>query len=259
MKNVAQRLIGLVTLVLFAALGLNGCQQGSERPGFRVGIPERGGLHNTQTIPVSVRAQPGTTVPLTMDPEDCGVLEPTSLTTDELGGARAVFTAGVVEQDCTVTVTGVLGSETSQATIYVHPPKVDAVVTPWTGSDPAPSIEIFPKVSPDDSASGTNRFEYFITQSSKTSIQSISMTFAADATVKVLSALGTDFRFADPAPSATSSDQQNWTLSEGGPFNSVTLEAVSESQTSGTATFDVTVEHSEGVSTLTLSPTGPKP
>ena len=169
-----------------------------------------------------------------------------------------VFTAGEVEANCEVTVTGTLGEQTSTTHIMVHPPKVEAQVTPWTGSAAAPDITIFPKVSTDESTSGVNRFEYFITQGSKTSIESMKVTFAADTTLKVVSALSTDFNFLEPPPAAESDDRKNWTISGATPLNSITVEASSEGNTGGTATFDISLGHSEGTSTLTLTPTGPR-
>ena len=256
MKNLTQRSSILATLSLTIGVGLVGCQE-SEPISFRIRAAERGGLHHTQTIPVSVGAPPGTSVALTVEPENCGTFDTTSPTTNEFGSGRAVFTAGVVAQDCTVEVSGTFEGETARTTIQVHPPKVTAEVAPWEGPDPAPQIEVAPKVSPDQS-SGTNRFEYFVTQSQKIPIQLISVTLATESTVNVTSALGADFVFMDPLPSASSEDQKTWTLSEGGPFNSLTLEAITAGQPGGTATLEVVVEHGGETSSLTLAPTGPQ-
>ena len=255
MKNLAQRSCILATLSVTLGVGLAGCQE-SEPIRFRVRAAERGGLHHTQTIPVSVSAPPGTAVPLSVEPDNCGTFDTTSPTTNEFGAGRAVFTAGVVEQDCTVEVTGTFEGETSLTSIQVHPPKVAAEVVPWEGSEPAPRIEVAPKVSP-DSSSGTNRFEYFVSQSQKSPIQSISVTLAAQSTVNVTSALSADFVFMDPLPDASSEDQKTWTISDG-PFNSVTLEAISGGQPGGMATIEIVVEHGEETSTLVLTPTGPE-
>jgi hypothetical protein len=169
-----------------------------------------------------------------------------------------VFTAGKVESNCEVTVTGSLGDQTSETHVMVHPPKAEAQVTPWTGSAPVPAITISPKVSTDESTSGANRFEYFVTQGSETAIESMKVTFAADTTVKVVSALSTNFTFLEPPPAAESNDNRSWTISGDPPLNSITLEARSEGKTGGTATFDITLGHSEGTSTVTLTPIGPQ-
>ena len=89
-------------------------------------------------------------------------------------------------------------------------------------------------------------------------IQSISVTLAVESTVNVTSALGADFVFMDPPPSASSEDQKSWMISEGGPFNSVTLEAITAGQPGGTATIEVVLEHGGETSTLTLAPAGPQ-
>ncbi|MDA2933665.1 hypothetical protein MYX82_04925 [Acidobacteria bacterium AH-259-D05] len=250
-----------LVLVVGAILSVSGCQTGEGEwwenlPPFRMAVPEGSGLHEGQTVPVSIHAEPNAVVSLTMDSEDCGVIT-SPITTNEYGNATAVFTAGRVEEDCRVTITGASGSETSQASALVHPPIARAEVTPWTGSDTAPHVTISPKVSPDNSAPGVNRFEYFVNTSSGTSIQLISVTFATDATVKVASALGTNFEFLEPPPNVTSDDMKKWAFSEAAPLNSVTMEARSESNTGGTATFNITIAHPEGTSTLTLTPTGP--
>ena len=254
MKHLIQRSSILATVSLAIGLGLVGCQE-SEPIRFGVRAAERGGLHHTQTIPVSVSAPPGTSVALSAEPDNCGAFDTTSPTTNEFGTGRAVFTAGVVEQDCTVEVSGTFEGETSRTAIQVHPPKVAAEVAPWEGADPAPQIEVAPKVSPDPSA-GTTRFEYFLSQSQKRPIQSINVTLATESTVKVISALSADFVFLDPLPSASSEDQKTWTITEGGPFNSVTLEAITAGQPGGTATIEVVFEHGEETSSLTLAPTG---
>ena len=248
------------TLILLfgAILGAVGCQEASQPTRLRVRVPEGSGLHHTQTVRIGVSAQAGSEVQLALEPENCGGLAGSQVTTDEHNAAAVVFTAGEVEVDCEVTVTGTLGDQTSTTHVMVHPPKAEAQVTPWTGSAPAPDITIFPKVSPDDSTPGVNRFEYFITQGSKTSIESMKVTFAADTTLKVVSALSTDFNFLEPPPAAESDDRKNWTISGATPLNSITVEASSEGNTGGTATFDITLGHSEGTSTLTLTPTGPQ-
>ena len=256
MKNLTRRSSILAILSLTIGMGLVSCQE-SEPIRFGVRAAERGGLHHTQTIPVSVSAPPGTSVALTVEPQDCGTFDTISPTTNEFGTGRAVFTAGVVEQDCTVEVSGAFEGQTSRTTIQVHPPAVTAKMAPWEGPDPAPQIEVAPKVSPDQS-SGNNRFEYFVSQSQKIPIQSISVTLATESTVNVISALGADFVFMDPLPTASSEDQKTWTLSEGGPFNSVTLEAITAGQPGGTATIEVVIEHAGETSTLTLVPTGPQ-
>jgi hypothetical protein len=256
MKILTQRSSILATLSLTIGVGLVGCQE-SEPISFRIRAAERGGLHHTQTIPVSVSAPPGTSVELTLEPDNCGTFDTTSPTTNEFGSGRAVFTAGVVEQDCTVEVSGTLEGKTARTTIQVHPPAVTVEVAPWEDPAPAPQIEIAPKVSPDQS-SGNNRFEYFISQSQKNPIQSISLTLATESTVHVTSALSANFVFMDPLPNASSEDQKTWTLSEGGPFNSVTLEAHTAGQPGGTATFEVVVEQGGETSLLILTPTGPQ-
>ena len=104
-----------------------------------------------------------------------------------------------------------------------------------------------------------NRFEYFITQGSKTSIESMKVTFAADTTLKVVSALSTDFNFLEPPPAAESDDRKNWTISGATPLNSITVEASSEGNTGGTSTFDISLAargQKVRFLTLTLVPTG---
>jgi hypothetical protein len=256
MKNLTQQSSILATLLLTIGVGLVACQE-SEPISFRVRAAERGGLHHTQTIPVSVSAPPGTSVTLTVEPDNCGTFDTLSPTTNEFATGRAVFTAGMVQQDCTVEVSGTFEGETSRTAIQVHPPKVAAEMAPWEGSDPAPRVEVAPRVSPSFSA-GTNRFEYFVSQSQKRPIQSISVTLATESTVKVNSALGADFVFMDPVPDASSADQKTWTISEGGPFNSVTLEATTTGQPGGSARIEVVFEKGGETSTLTLAPTGPQ-
>ncbi len=248
------------TLILLvgAILGAVGCQEASQTTRLRLRVPEGSGLHNTQTVRVGISAQAGSEVQLSLEPEGCGVLASSRVTTDERNTAPVVFTAGEVETNCQVTITGTLGDRTSTTHIMVHPPKAGAQVTPWTGSAPAPDITIFPKVSTDDSTPGVNRFEYFITQGSKTAIESMNLTFAAEANVQVISALSTDFNFLEPPPAAESNDRKNWTISGETPLNSITVEASSEGSTGGTATFDITLGHPEGTSTLTLTATGPR-
>ncbi len=248
------------TLILLvgAIVGAVGCQEASEPTRFRVRVPEGSGLHDTQTVRIGVSAQADSEVQLTLEPEGCGVLASSQVTTDERNAAAVVFTAGEVETNCQVTVTATLGDQTSETHVMVHPPKAEAQVTPWTGSAPAPDITIFPKVSPDDSTPGVNRFEYFITQGSKTAIESLNLTFAAETNVQVISALSTDFNFLEPPPAAESNDRKNWTISGETPLNSITVEASSEGSTGGTATFDITLGHPEGTSTLTLTATGPQ-
>lgn len=249
-------------LVVVAIVGISGCQQGGPPAGFgglRVGVPERDGLHESMTIMVTVSGPPDSEVSLTVEPEECGTVGASSLTVTEFGTVTTVFTAGAVEENCEATVTGVSGSDSSSRTILVHPPKAHAQVSPWSGADTAPSVTISPKVSGDDSAPGTNRFEYFVTQGTQTPIESMKLTLAADSTVEVISALGANFDFLDPLPTATSSDMKNWTISGDSAWNSMTLSATSESNTGGTATFDITITHPEGTSTLTLTPTGPTP
>ena len=241
-----------------ALVGTVGCQEASQPTRFGVRVPEGSGLHDTQTVRIGISAQAGSEVQLRMEPEGCGVLAGSQVTADEHNTANLVFTAGEVETDCQVTVTGTLGDQTSETHITVHPPRVEAQVTPWTGSTPAPDITISPKVSPDDSTPGVNRFEYFITQDSKSAIQSMNLTFAAETNVQVISALSTDFNFLEPTPAAESNDRINWTISAETPLNSITVEASSEGNTGGTATFDITLGHSEGTSTLTLTATGPR-
>ncbi len=82
------------------------------------------------------------------------------------------------------------------------------------------------------------------------------VTFAADTNLEVISALSTDFNFLEPPPAADSNDRKNWTISAKTPLNSITVEASSEGNTGGTATFDITVGHPEGTSTLTLTAIG---
>jgi len=239
-------------------VGAVGCQEASQPTRFRVSVPEGSGLHDTQTVRVGVSAQAGSEVQLTLEPEGCGVLAAPQVTTDEYNTANLVFTAGEVETDCQVTVTGTLGDQTSTTHIMVHPPKAEAQVTPWTGSAPAPAITISPKVSPADSTSGANRFAYFVTQGPETAIESMKVTFAADTNLEVISALSTDFNFLEPPPAAESNDGKNWTISGETPLNSITVEASSEGNSGGTATFEITVGHSEGTSTVTLTPIGPQ-
>ncbi len=248
------------TLILLvgAILGAVGCQEASQTTRLRLRVPEGSGLHHTQTLRVGISAQAGSEVQLTLEPEGCGVVASSRVTTDENNTAPVVFTAGEVDTNCQVTVTGTLGDQTSETHIMVHPPKAEAQVTPWTGSAPAPDITIFPKVSTDDSTPGVNRFEYFITQGSKTAIESMNLTFAAETNVQVISALGTDFNFLELPPVAESDDRKNWTISGETPLNSITVEASSEGNTGGTATFDITVGHPEGTSILTLTPIGPQ-
>ena len=245
-------------LLVGALLGAVGCQEASQPTRFRVAVPEGSGLHDTQTVRVGISALGGSEVQLRMEPEGCGVLAGSRVTTDEHNTANVVFTAGQVEVDCQVTVTGTLGDQTSETHIMVHPPKVEAQVTPWTGSAPAPAITISPKVSPDDSTPGANRFEYFITQGPETAVESMKVTFAADATVEVISALSTDFEFLEPPPAAESNDRKNWTISGETPLNSITVQASSEGNSGGTATFEITVGHPEGTSTVNLTPIGPQ-
>jgi len=247
-----------LNLLVGALVGAVGCQEASQPTRFRVRVPEGSGLHDTQTVRVEIYAQAGSEVQLRMEPEGCGVLAGSRVTADEYDTANVVFTAGEVETNCQVAVTGTLGDQTATTHIMVHPPKAEAQVTPWTGSAPAPDITIFPKVSPDDSTPGVNRFEYFITQGSKTAIQSMNLTFAAETNVQVISALSTDFNFLEPPPAAESNDRKNWTIFAETPLNSITVEASSEGNTGGTATFDISLGHSEGTSTLTLTPTGPR-
>ena len=248
------------TLILLvgAIVGAVGCQEASQPTRFGVRVPEGSGLHDTQTVRIGVSAQADSEVQLTLEPEGCGVLASPQVTTDERNAANVVFTAGEVETNCQVTVTGTLGDQTSTTHIMVHPPKVEAQVTPWTGSAPAPDITIFPKVSTDDPTPGVNRFEYFITQGSKTAIESMNLTFAAETNVQVISALSTDFNFLESPPAAESNDRKNWTISGETPLNSITVEATSEGNTGGTVTFDITLGHPEGTSTLNLTPTGPR-
>jgi hypothetical protein len=84
------------------------------------------------------------------------------------------------------------------------------------------------------------------------------VTFAADATVEVISALSTDFEFLEPPPAAESNDRKNWTISGETPLNSITVQASSEGNSGGTATFEITVDHPEGTSTVNLTPIGPQ-
>jgi hypothetical protein len=256
MKNLTQQSSILATLSLTIGVGLVACQE-SEPISFRVRAAERGGLHHTQTIPVSVSAPPGTSVTLTVEPDNCGTFDTLFPPINEFAAGRAVFTAGMVQQDCTIEVSGTFEGKTSRTAIQVHPPKVAAEMVPWEGSDPAPRVEVAPRVSPSSSA-GTNRFEYFVSQSQKRPIQSISVTLATESTVKVNSALGADFVFMDPVPDASSADQKTWTISEGGPFNSMTLEATTTGQPGGSATIKVVFEEGGETSTLTLAPTGPQ-
>lgn len=248
------------TLIMLVGIivGALGCQEAAQTTRFRVRVPEGSGLHEAQTVRIGVSAQAGSEVSLSIEPEGCGVLADPRVTTDEHNTANVVFTAGTVETNCEVTVTGRLGEQTSETHVMVHPPKAEAQVTPWTGSEPVPAITIFPKVSADDSAAGANRFEYFLTQGAETTIESMKVTFAADTTVQVASALSSGFDFLDPPPALESSDNRNWTFSEETPLNSVTLEASSEGNTGGTATFEITLGHSEGTSTVTLTPIGPQ-
>ncbi len=251
-----------LVLVVVAIVGVSGCQQGGPPAGFgglRVGVPERDGLHESMTIMVTVSGPPDSEVSLTVDPEECGSVGASSVTVTEFGTVTTVFTAGTVEENCEATVTGVLGSDSASRNILVHPPKAHAQVSPWSGADTAPSVTIAPRVSADASAPGTNRFEYFVSQGTQTPIESMKMTLATDSTVEVISALGADFSFLDPLPAATSSDMKNWTISGDSAWNSMTLAASSEGSTGGTATFDITITHPEGTSTLTLTPTGPAP
>ncbi len=245
-------------LLVGVLVGAVGCQEGSQPTRFRVRVPEGSGLHDTQTVRIEIYGQAGSEVQLRMEPEGCGTLAGSGVTVDEYDTATLLFTAGEVETDCPVTVTGTLGDQTSETHIMVHPPKAEAQVTPWTGSAPVPAITIFPKVSSDDSTPGANRFEYFVTQGSKTAIESMKVTFAADTTVKVVSALSTDFEFLEPPPAAESNDMKNWTISPETPLNSITVEANSEGETGGSATFDITIAHPEGTSTLTLTAVGPR-
>ncbi len=245
-------------LLVGALAGAVGCQEASQPTRFGVRVPEGSGLHDTQTVRIGISAQAGSEVQLTLEPEGCGVLAGSQVNTDEHNTANVVFTAGEVETDCQVTVTGTLGDRTSETHVMVHPPKAEAQVTPWTGSAPAPAMTIFPKVSPDDSTPGVNRFEYFVTQGPNTAIESMNVTFAVDTTVEVISALSADFNFLEPPPVAESNDGKNWTISGETPLNSITVQAGSEGSTGGTATFDMTIGHSEGTSTLTLTPIGPK-
>lgn len=246
-------------MLLVGALGSTvGCQDTSQPTRFGVRVPEGSGLHDTQTVRIGISAQAGSEVQLKMEPQGCGVLKNSQVTTDEHNTANVVFTAGKVESNCEVTVTGSLGDQTSETHVMVHPPKAEVQVTPWTGSAPVPAITIAPKVSSDESAPGANRFEYFVTQGPETSIQSMKVTFAADTTVKVVSALSTNFTFLEPPPAAESNDDRSWAISGDPPLNSITLEGTSEGNTGGTATFDITLGHSEGTSTVTLTPIGPQ-
>ena len=93
---------------------------------------------------------------------------------------------------------------------------------------------------------------------STTGGSSMNLTFAAETNVQVISALGTDFNFLELPPVAESDDRKNWTISGETPLNSITVEASSEGNTGGTATFDITVGHLEGTSILTLTPIGPQ-
>ncbi len=256
----AKRLSLMVFVVVL--VGVSGCQQGGPpagSAGLRVGVPERDGLHESMTIMVTVSGPPDSEVSLTVDPEECGTVGASSVTITEFGTVTTLFTAGTVAANCEATVTGVSGSESASRNILVHPPKAQAQVSPWSGADTAPSVTIAPRVSADESAPGTNRYEYFVSQGTQTPIESMEMTLAADSTVEVLSALGADFAFLDPLPAATSSDMKNWTISGDAAWNTMTLSASSESNTGGTATFDITITHPEGSSTLTLTPTGPMP
>ncbi|MCH7803184.1 MAG: hypothetical protein IH937_03805, partial [Acidobacteria bacterium] len=124
-------------LLVGALLGAVGCQEASQPTRFGVRVPEGSGLHHTQTVRVGINAQAGSEVQLTLEPEGCGVLAGPRVTTDEHNTANVVFTAGEVETNCQVTVTGTLGDQTSTTHIMVHPPKVEAQVIPWTGSAPA--------------------------------------------------------------------------------------------------------------------------
>ena len=257
-------LVKRLSLLLMAVVivGISGCQQGGPPGGFaglRVGVPERDGLHESMTIMVTVSGPPDSEVTLTVDPEECGTVSTPSLTVTEFGTVTSVFTAGTVEENCEATVTGVSGSDSASRNILVHPPKAHAEVSPWSGAGSAPSLTIAPRVSADESAPGTNRYEYFVSQGTQTPIESMTMTLAADSTVEVISALGADFADLNPLPAATSSDMKNWTISGDAAWNSMTLSASSESNTGGTATFDITITHPEGTSTLTLNPTGPMP
>ncbi len=248
----------VLILLVGAIFGAIGCQETAQQTRFRVRVPEGSGIHDTQTVRIEIYGQAGNEVELRMEPEGCGVLAGSRVTTDEYDIADVVFTAGKVETDCQVEVTGTLGDQTSETHVMVHPPKAEAQVTPWTGSAPAPAITIAPKVSPDDSTPGANRFEYFVTQGPETAIESMKVTFAADATVEVISALSTDFDFLEPPPAAESDDMKNWTISGETPLNSITVQASSEGNSGGTATFELTVGHSEGTSTVTLTPIGPQ-
>ncbi len=250
-------------LVVGAIVGVSGCDQGGPPAGFadrlRVGVPERDGLHESMTLMVTVSGPPDSEVSLTVEPEECGSVGSSSVTISELGNVTTLFTAGTVETNCEATVTGMSGSESASRNILVHPPKAQAQVSSWSGAGTAPSVTISPRVSADDSAPGTNRFEYFVTQSTQTPIESMEMALAVDSTVEVISALGENSDFLDPLPTAISSDMKNWTISGDSAWNSMTLAASSESNTGGTATFDITITHPEGTSTLTLTPTGPAP
>lgn len=249
-------------LVMGAIVCVSSCQQGGPPAGvagLRLSVPERGGLHESMPIPITVSGPPGSEVSLTVDPEECGAVDVSSVTIREFGSIGIIFRAGTVEENCEATVTGVSGSESASRSLLVLPPKAHAEVSPWSGADTAPSVTIAPRVSADDAAPGTNRFEYFVSQGTQTPIESMKMTLAADSTVEVISALGVDFAFLDPLPTATSSDMKNWTISGDSAWNSMNLSASSESNTGGTATFDVTITHPEGTSTLTLTPTGPMP
>lgn len=252
--QVKQSVLILLAGVIVGALG---CQEAGQTTRFRVRVPEGSGLHEMQTVRIGVSAQAGSEVSLSIEPEDCGVLAGPRVTTDEHNTANVVFTAGKVDTNCEVTVTGRLGEETSETHFMVHPPKAEVQVDPWTGAGPAPAVTIFPKVSRDD-ASGSQWFEYFVTQGAETTMESMEVTFAADATVRVVSALSSNFDFLDPPPGVESSNNRNWILSAETPLNSVTLEATSEGATGGTATFEITLAHSEGNSTVTLTPIGPQ-
>ena len=96
-----------------ALVGTVGCQEASQPTRFGVRVPEGSGLHHTQTVRVRINAQAGSEVQLTLEPEGCGVLAGPRVTTDEHNTANVVFTAGEVETNCQVTVTGTLGDQTS--------------------------------------------------------------------------------------------------------------------------------------------------
>ena len=119
------------TLILLAGaiLGAAGCQEAAQPTRFRVRVPEGSGLHHTQTVRIGVSAQTGSEVQLALEPENCGGLAGSQVTTDEHNAAAVVFTAGEVEANCEVTVTGTLGEQTSTTHIMVHPPlKMDTTL-----------------------------------------------------------------------------------------------------------------------------------